>query len=51
MFKKGRTPTLDGDEAKKLLDTIDVLTVVGLRDRALIALLFYSFGAYPRRCT
>jgi len=30
---------LDGDEAKKLLDSIDVSTIVGLRDRALIALL------------
>jgi site-specific recombinase XerD len=35
---------LDGDEAKKLLDSIDVSTIVGLRDRALIALLIYSFA-------
>jgi site-specific recombinase XerD len=35
---------LDGDEAKKLLDSIDVSTVVGLRDRALIALLVYTFA-------
>ena len=34
----------DGDEAKKLLDSIDVSTIVGLRDRALIALLVYSFA-------
>ena len=35
---------LDGDEAKKLLDSIDVSTIVGLRDRALIALLVYTFA-------
>jgi integrase/recombinase XerD len=27
-----------------LLDSIDILTVVGLRDRALIALMTYSFA-------
>ena len=31
-------------EARKLLDAIDVSTVVGLRDRALIGLMAYSFA-------
>jgi hypothetical protein len=31
---------LDGDEAKKLIDSIDVSTIVGLCDRALIALSY-----------
>jgi site-specific recombinase XerD len=44
VVKKGKTPVLDGDEARKLIDSIDVSTVVGLRDRALIALLIYSFA-------
>jgi integrase/recombinase XerD len=44
VVKKGKTPVLDGDEAKKLLDSIDVSTIVGLRDRALIALLVYTFA-------
>jgi site-specific recombinase XerD len=44
VVKKGKTPVLDGDEAKKLLDSIDVSTIVGLRDRALIAVLIYSFA-------
>jgi site-specific recombinase XerD len=39
VVKKGKTSVLDGDEAKKLLDSIDATTIVGLRDRALIALL------------
>src|SRR3984893_14320924 len=44
IVKKGKTPVLDGDEARKLIDSIDVSTIVGLRDRALIALLIYSFA-------
>jgi integrase len=32
VVKKGKTSVLDGDEAKKLLDSIDVSTIVALRD-------------------
>jgi site-specific recombinase XerC len=38
--KKGRTPVLDATEARQLLDSIDVSTPIGLRHRALIALVF-----------
>jgi len=44
VVKKGKTPVLLGDEARTLLDSIDVTTIIGLRDRALIALLIYSFA-------
>jgi site-specific recombinase XerD len=44
VVKKGKTPVLDGNEAKQLLASIDTSTVVGLRDRALIALLIYTFA-------
>ena len=44
VVKKGKTSVLDGDEAKTLLDSIDVSTIVGLRDRSLIALLVYTFA-------
>src|SRR5438552_3214733 len=43
VVKKGKTPILASDEARQLLDSIDVSTPVGLRDRALIALLIYTF--------
>lgn len=43
-YKKGKTPILDGESMRQLLDGIDTSTVVGLRDRALIAMMFYSFG-------
>jgi site-specific recombinase XerD len=42
--KKGKTPVLDAAEARQLLDSIDVSTPAGLRDRALIALMVFSFA-------
>jgi site-specific recombinase XerD len=40
----GKTPALDPAEASALLDAIDVATPAGLRDRALIGLMVYSFA-------
>src|SRR5258708_25880398 len=40
----GQTPVLDPAEARALLDSIDVATQSGLRDRALIGLVVYSFA-------
>jgi site-specific recombinase XerD len=40
----GQTPVLDPAEARALLDSIDVTTQAGLRDRALIGLMVYSFA-------
>lgn len=42
--KKGKTPVLSADEARALLDAIDTNKLVGLRDRALVALLVYTFA-------
>jgi site-specific recombinase XerD len=42
--KKGKTPVLAADEARALLDAIDVSTLMGLRDRALIGLMVYTFA-------
>ena len=42
--QKSKTPVLLADEARQLIDSIDVSTIIGLRDRALIALLVYSFA-------
>ena len=39
-----QTPVLDPAEARALLDSIDVSTHAGLRDRALIGLMVYSFA-------
>ena len=42
--KRGKTPVLDPTEARTLLDSIDVTKPIGLRDRALIGLMVYSFA-------
>ena len=41
---KGATPVLTPTETRALLDRIDTGTVVGLRDRALLSVLVYSFA-------
>lgn len=42
--KKGKTPVLSAEEARALLDAIDTSTAIGLRDRALIGLMLYTFA-------
>ena len=42
--RSGKTPVLDPAEARQLIDSIDVSTPIGLRDRALIGLMVYSFA-------
>jgi len=44
VVRKGQTPLLEPKEARKLLDSIDTSTEIGLRDRALLALMVYSFA-------
>lgn len=41
---KGKTPALDPEEARTLISSIDVSAVIGLRDRALIGTMLYSFA-------
>lgn len=43
-IKKGKTPVLRVEEMRRFLETMDTSSVIGLRDRALIALMVYSFG-------
>jgi integrase/recombinase XerD len=42
--KRGKTPVLKSDEARRLLDSIQTDSIVGLRDRALIGIMCYSFA-------
>ena len=44
VVKTGKTTVLTGEQARELLDSIDTKTVVGLRDRALIGLLVFTFA-------
>jgi site-specific recombinase XerD len=41
---KGKTPVLAADEARAVLEAIDTGTLIGLRDRALIGVMIYSFA-------
>jgi integrase/recombinase XerD len=43
VIKRGKT-VLTADEARALLDSIDTTTIIGLRDRALLGLICYTFG-------
>jgi len=42
--RRGKTPVLQADEARTLIDSIDVTSLPGLRDRALIGLMVYTFA-------
>lgn len=42
--REGVTPVLEPEEARALLNAIDTSTLAGLRDRALIALMVFSFA-------
>jgi site-specific recombinase XerD len=42
--RKGKTPVLTAEEARALLDSIEPSSLIGLRDRALIALMVYTFA-------
>jgi site-specific recombinase XerD len=44
VVKRGKTPVLTREETRELLDSIETHTPRGLRDRALIGTLVYSFA-------
>ena len=41
---RGKTPVLSGAEMRQLLKSIDTSELIGLRDRALLGLMGYSFA-------
>lgn len=41
---KGKTPVLQPEDARRLLDSIPLDQIAGIRDRALIALMLYTFA-------
>src|SRR3954469_14099149 len=44
VLRKGKTPVLSAADARILLDSIDTTTILGLRDRALIGVMVFSFA-------
>lgn len=44
VVSRGRTPVLSGEQTRHLLDSIDAGSVAGLRDRAVLAVMVFSFA-------
>jgi len=44
VVRRGKTPVLKADQARTLLDSIKTDSLIGLRDRALIGLMCYTFA-------
>lgn len=44
VIKRGKTPVLTTEETRQILDAIGTNTIAGLRDRALIGTMVYSFA-------
>jgi site-specific recombinase XerD len=44
VVKRGKTTVLTAEQARELLDSIDISTLVGLRDRALISVMTFAFA-------
>src|SRR4029077_14644981 len=51
VVKRGKTPVLSADQVRQLLDSIDVTELSGLRDRALIGVVVYSFARVSAAAT
>src|SRR5262245_61368871 len=44
VVKRGKTSVLTADQARQLIDSIDTSELIGLRDRALISLMVFTFA-------
>jgi integrase/recombinase XerD len=44
VVRRGKTPVLKADQARTLIDSIKTDSIIGLRDRALIGLMCYTFA-------
>jgi len=44
VVKRGKTPVLSAEDARRLIESIDTGKIVGLRDRALIGVMIYTFA-------
>jgi integrase/recombinase XerD len=44
VVRRGKTPVLKADQARTLIDSIKIDSIVGLRDRAMIGVMVYTFA-------
>ena len=50
VYRTGKTPVLEDAQVRALLEAIDTSHVVGLRDRAFMAVMLYSFARVSAVC-
>ena len=50
VVKRGKTPVLTAAQARQLLDSINLSSITGLRDRAIIGTMVYSFARVSAVC-
>ena len=50
IVRQGKTPLLDAEQTRCLLDSISLHNIVGLRDRAIIGAMVFSFGRVGAVC-
>ena len=50
VVKRGKTPVLTVGQARELLDSIDIGKIAGLRDRAILGVMIYSFARVGAVC-
>ena len=50
VVKRGKTPVLEAEDARALFDSLSLDSVAGLRDRALIGVMIYSFARVGAVC-
>ena len=50
VVKRGKTPVLTAGQARELLDSIDTTRIAGLRDRAILGVMIFSFARVGAVC-
>ena len=50
VVKKGKTPVLTAEQARELLDSIDTSKIAGMRDRAILGVMIFSFARVSAVC-
>jgi len=50
VVRRGKTPVLTAGQARELLDSINISTIAGLRDRAIVGVMVYSFARVGAVC-
>ena len=50
VVRQGKTPLLDAEQTRRLLDPFPLANIVGLRDRAIIGTMVFSFGRVGAVC-